>query len=786
MPATFIGVRHHSPACSRVVRDAIAALRPVHVLVEGPADMNDRMDEMLLDHELPVAVFTSYRDDARRHASWSPFCQHSPEWVALTEGRRAGAEVRFIDLPAWHPAFAQRANRYADAERRYTQAVERLCSHFAVDNVDTLWDHLFEIEPAPDLAERLVTYFDVIRGDSGAGDDDTQREAYMARWVRAAVADAGTRPVLVVTGGFHRPALVARCAGGGQGSGPERAAHRVAGAGWPEVPAFPDGAVGGSYLVPFSFRRLDAFDGYQSGMPSPRYYQRLWEAGVEAAGATIVESVVERLRRRRQQVSTADLVAARTLALGLARLRGHPEPGRVDVLDGLVGALVTDALDRPLPWTGRGQLAPGTEPVVVEMVAALSGDVTGRLHPATPHPPLVHDVEAELERNRIPPEGGFRLDLTTPAGLAASRVLHRLRVLAIPGIDRRSGPSPGGEPILGESWELTDSEWRLPAVIEAGSYGATLADAAGAALGDRFQAVGADATGLAGVLFDAALCGLDDLSASVVEETARCVRAVTDLGGLGALLATALGLWRHDRLLGAAGSGALAEIVAVATTRALWLVEGVRGGPGPADDGRLWAIIAVRDAVIHAGPVLGVDRESAVAAFLRCAAHDRPPDLRGASVGMVWVLDEGGGADAGELERAVRAAALPHVLGDFLAGLFAVAREEVVSAPGSEIVALLDEVVGRFGEEQFLVALPSLRLAFSWFPPREREAIARRLLEQRGVEGSARSLLRLATDPHVVAHAHAVEARVSDLLRREALLLRATAEPDDGPGGSGG
>jgi hypothetical protein len=756
--ATFVGVRHHSPACARLVRDLIRGLRPAHVLVEGPADMNGRMDEVLLDHDLPVAIFTSYRDEARHHASWSPFCAHSPEWVALTEGRRAGAEVRFIDLPAWHPAFVDRTNRYADAERRHTDAIGRLCRVFAVDNVDTLWDHLFEIAPGDDLVGHLTAYFDVVRGETEATGEDSAREAYMARWVRAAVADAGGRPVVVVTGGFHRPALVRLC------EGSDGAAS------WPEVPEFPEGSVGGSYLVPFSFKRLDAFDGYQSGMPSPRYYQRLWEAGTEAAGEDIVASVVTRLRRRRQQVSTADLVAARTLALGLARLRGHPAPGRTDVLDGLASALVTDALDRPLPWSGRGQLAPGTDPVVVEMVAALSGDTVGRLHPGTPHPPLVDDVAAEVERCSIPGTGDFRADLTTPAGLDASRVLHRLRVLSIPGVDRRSGPVAGGDPVLVETWQLKESDFRLPALIEAGSYGATLAAAAGAAVGDRFAQAGADAGALASVLFDAALCGLDELSERVVADVARMIGTAADVGDIGALLASALGLWRHDRLLGAAGNVALAGVVDAATSRVLWLLEGMRGGPAPADEGRLRAVVAVRDAVIHAEPVLSVARQAVVELFLRAAAPDRPPDLQGASAGMVWALDEEGAAGATAAERVVRRAGRPDVLGDFLAGLFAVAREQVLDAEPPGIVGLLDEVIGRFGDADFLVALPSLRLAFSWFPPREREAIASHLLDLRGLQGSARSLLRLQAEPALVAGARALEARVDDLLAREALL----------------
>ncbi|MFB9838889.1 DUF5682 family protein, partial [Actinoallomurus acaciae] len=477
MSVTFIGVRHHSPACARLVGRTIEALRPAYILVEGPADVNDRLDELLLGHELPIAIFSHYRDDERSHLSWAPFCAYSPEWVALTAGRAYGAELRFIDLPAWHPALAGRRNRYADAEQRYADAADRLCRAFAVDNVDALWDRLVEVEPDDGLEERLTTYFDLVRGDTEAGEDDTAREAYMAAWIRAAAADAGDRPVVVVTGGFHLPAL-RRLAGEPCGEAEDRPAARgvrrssvgdrpeavragtedgsteVAGcvcrsvpsspmggrsvveddsaevAGcvcraapsssvggrsvvedgsaevtggvcraapwsfaegcWPEVPRPAAGSVAGSYLVPYSFRRLDAFSGYQSGMPSPEYYQRLWEQGAAAAADGLVEVVATRLRGRGVAVSTADLIAARTLSAGLARLRGHPHPARTDILDGLVSALVSDDLDQPLPWTRRGALTPGAHPVVAEMVAALSGYRTGRLHPDTPAPPLVH------------------------------------------------------------------------------------------------------------------------------------------------------------------------------------------------------------------------------------------------------------------------------------------------------------------------------------------------------------------------------------------------------------
>ncbi|MEU6148730.1 DUF5682 family protein [Actinosynnema sp. NPDC047251] len=790
MAATFLGVRHHSPACARLVRDTIAELRPAHVLIEGPSDVNERLDELLLGHELPIALYTYHRDGERSHASWTPFCDYSPEWVALTEGRAAGARVRFIDLPAWHPAFADRDNRYADAEVRYAEAVDRLCREFAVNNVDTLWDHLVEAAPADGLAERLDAYFDLVRGDSAAAEDDRAREAYMARWVRAAVAEAGDHPVLVVTGGFHTPALRALTAStppltkGGvdlpdgdvdsptDGVGLPAAdiglptdgvgfpEDGVDGDGWPVVPKIADRA-GASYLVPYSHRRLDSFTGYQSGMPSPEYYHWLWTDGVEGAAARLLESVVRRLRARKVAVSTSDLIAARALADGLARLRGHDHPARVDVLDGLTGALVSEYLDQPPPWTRRGPLLPGAHPAVVEMVAALSGDRVGRLHADTPAPPLVSAVQAELAAAGLDRDGVHRLDLARPDDLHRSRVLHRLRVLDVPGFSRESGPRGGGDPDPVECWRITFHVHRDPALIEAAAHGATTQEAAGAKLAELVP--GAELPTLSALLFDAVLCGVAAVSDRVLGILADEVGRAGDLESLGRVLADVLSLWRHDRLLGAAGAPALGEVVDAAVTRALWLAEGVQGGPAPAERGRLTALVALRDAVRHASAVVGVTAESAVAVTRRISADHRvPPDLRGAAFGFGWSL--GFPVDAVD---AVRGMAAPATMGDWLAGLFALARDEVLTAEG--VVAVLDEVVGALAEEEFLVALPALRQAFAFFPPAEREAIARMLMARRGVEGSARALLRTPVDPAVLAEAGLLEAAVRRVLVREGL-----------------
>ncbi|MFF0733203.1 DUF5682 family protein [Streptomyces chartreusis] len=765
--AVFLGVRHHSPACARLVGRAIEKLRPAYVLVEGPADMNDRLGELLLGHRLPVAVFSHYRDDTRVATSWAPLCDYSPEWIALRDGRAAGAEVRFIDLPSWHPAFADRAdrqtNRYADAEARYAEATRRLCAHFAVDSVDALWDGLFEIADPDDpdaLQARLDAYFELVRGDAEADTGDRAREEYMASWVRAAVAHAGERPVLVVTGGFHQPALRALTY------------RHDGGRDWPEVPEPPEGALGGSFLVPYSFRQLDAFAGYQSGMPSPGYYQQLWEAGPRTAAQGLMRSVAERLRGRRIAVSTADLIAARGLTQGLALMRGHAYETRVDVLDGLAGALISDDLDQPLPWTGRGTLGAGTHPVVVEMVAACAGEQEGRLHPDTPLPPLVHDVAGQLARLRLAdpaPDGPFTVDLTDSAGLTRSQVLHRLRVLGIPGFTRVSGPADGADPVFTERWEPGAAGGREAALIEAGAYGARLDEAASVVLGERARAAGTEAGPLAGLLFDAVLCGVGPLCDELLEALAAQVGRVPELGPLGEVLTAALGLWRHDRVFGVARGRLLGSVVAGAADRVFWLAEGLHGGPG-VDFARLRALSAARDALLHAPELLSVTREAAAEAAARIGRDRRAPaDLRGAAVGLRWSL---GVPDDPATAVTALASTAADTLGDWLAGLFALAREEVTAgatADGEPLIDVLDGIVAAMTEDDFLTGLPALRQAFAFFPPRERERITQRLLERRGKQGSARSLLRTTADPLLLARARALEENVARLLDRHGL-----------------
>src|SRR4051812_9602966 len=95
----IFGIRHHGPGSARSLRDALEALQPDCILVEGPPDAADVLP-LLADEEMgpPVALLI-YRPDEPRKAAYYPFALFSPEWQAIRYGLMHGVSVRFMDLP---------------------------------------------------------------------------------------------------------------------------------------------------------------------------------------------------------------------------------------------------------------------------------------------------------------------------------------------------------------------------------------------------------------------------------------------------------------------------------------------------------------------------------------------------------------------------------------------------------------------------------------------------------------------------------------------------------------
>ncbi len=778
----FFPVRHHSPAAARLVRQLALEMSPAAILVEGPADFNDRLDQLALPHHLPIAIYSYTRlPDGARRGAFYPFCLYSPEWQALQVGQELGATIRFIDLPWADIATGDiPTHRYADAELRGGSYVAALGDKLGVENFDDVWDTLFEIDADLSVAEYLKRCHHLcvhIRlTDRRVSPADRQREAFMVEQIRQTL-DQQPGHILVVTGGFHSYALFAQLfnvpfeqTAGEQGSRllPEAQSEGGAGENF-SVPADSQSPIPnydrGIALTPYSYQRLDSLTGYDAGMPNPGFYHQVWQDRAVGEGATyrkLLARTVEALREQKQPASTADLIAVEAMAQGLADLRGHAEVWRRDLIDGIIGALIKDEL-------AYGQL----HPFLAAVYEVFRGSERGHLAEATERPPLVHDIRHRLDHYDLEPqirERSVELDLLTRADLARSRVLYQLHVLGIAGYRRTGGTDLAARTDLTWLWEQWRIQWSPDfeaTCIEAAIYGPTLTEAAAARLLERAAAIERKADQAALILLEAALMGLDRLTEPFYQQLVDLIRDdgnfFTVTGALGHLLY----LYRYDETLGTAGAQDIGGLLKETFTRGVWLLESLGQVQGQ-DKALLRGVAVLLETVERCAASLELDQAELVELFQRVGADtSQTPLLRGAVMGALWTLGE---AQTEQLIAGVRYFAAPAMLGDYLTGLFHLAREAAQRQP--DLVLSIDELLMGYADEEFLEALPALRLAFSYFTPREKHHMARTLFTALGQE-TAEPLPELKVSPEMAARVLAFEARLFKAVERYGLRRHA-------------
>ena len=778
----FFPVRHHSPACARVLREVARRVRPAAVLVEGPSDFNPHLDELYLPHQLPVAVYSYVRlSDERRRGAYYPFCEYTPEWQALQAAQELGAAASFIDLPwAEMAALEQVSHRYADPQLRRSPYVETLCRQLGVDDFDALWDALAEQDPELSVEEYLERFHSFCVHarllDENDRTVDRQSEAFMADRVREAAAGEGA--VLVVTGGFHSYALYARVHG--LEFEAEHGDDHVHG----DVHEHEhdhdhgdeddhdhdhdhdhdyDHEIGdrGISLTPYSYGHLDRLRGYNAGMPSPGFYDQVWrdrQRGRALDHRGLLMAVARTLREHGQMASSADLIAVETMALGLASMRGHPQVWRADILDAITGALVKEELD-----LGCGH------PMLDAVLQVFRGDRRGVLAEGTRLPPLYHDVERVLRQHELTPQVGPReveLDLHEKKDLSCSRVLRQLVGLQIDGFALIQGNDMAARDDLAEvreRWQLRWSPEFDATCIKAAIYGPNLADAALARLLERAQEIERDAEAAALLLLEASLMGLAPLALDLHRQLSLIVAVDGSFFSVTGAVDHLLYLYRYDAVLGTSGQATVGALLAEAFARGLWLLEGLGTAPGLEED-LLRGVRVLLETFERCGADLALDRVGLVGVLQRVSVDPgQGATGRGAAVGALWALGE---ADMTAVQDGMQLFADPDQLGDFLAGLFCLARETAQRHP--ELVMGLDGLMMAFDEEEFLHALPSLRMAFTYFTPREKHHLAATLMQALGLADAA-PLAALEVPVATAARVHAFEGQLARTLAKYGL-----------------
>jgi hypothetical protein len=756
----YLPIRHHSPACALNVRKTILQEKPSAVLIEGPSDMTPLVKFILHpETQTPFAVYTTYADKAgrivpvaedggkkrepARFAAYFPFCDYSPELSALRAGKEVDAELRFIDLTWPQHVLAERQSNVDTAKPRsgslldetylrrstYLRALAFRCR---CRDVNELWDQLFEItvgDMAPDdFFRRVAAYCLMARLDTPAEmmeqDGTFARERAMAIAIRDQLTrnkkKGLTAPVVVVTGGFHTAVL------------PDLVNAKKSPEKLEPLDLTADEAQ--TVLMRYSFDRLDALNGYASGMPAPHYYQQVWKLlgeGHPEPYSRIAANVIVQIGRLSREkefpfaLSTADEIAALEQANRLARLRGHSGPSREDLLDGIRSSFVKGALD--------------VEGAVVLSIVrhVLAGTEVGNIPADAGVPPLVEDF-----RRRAVALGlsigdtvhkKFSLDLyRNRSHRNTSRFLHSMDFLKAPLGSITGGPDfvrGRGLELMQEHWQYGWSPLVESALIEASVYGSTVEEAAVNRL--RHAIVDLEGCGQSRntteavrMLVRACRMGLHGSVNQVIDLIGRNVAEdhsfVSLVNGLGELTM----LWQSREPLEAHSLPQIPLLAQTAYQRASFLTRELATCPDDQQDAALAALASLRQ-------ILAGSREDLFdpALFLEAlgdllALPKVPATMVGGAAGVLF-----GEARLTEEHLLTLAAGYlnastgePASTTGFLRGLLCTCREVAWRTP--ELLKRIDELLRSWDEQDFVKAVPDLRLAFTYLTPRETDKVA--------------------------------------------------------------
>jgi Family of unknown function (DUF5682) len=712
------GIRHHGPGSARSLRAALAEQSPDVVLIEGPAEADGLVALAGEEDMRPPVALLGYVPGQPETAAFWPFAVFSPEWQAIRYALGAGVPVRFCDLPAaCQLAMRDGPALRSKAAQSRTDPIGELAAAAGYDDPERWWEDVVEHVPGPSSVFGAIAHaIAILRADDGEpGPGDRAREAHMRKVLRQTVR-AGYQRIAVVCGAWHVPALATL---------PPAAADDRVLRGLPKVKAT-------LTWVPWTYGRLAYASGYGAGVRSPGWYDHLFSADGQPVERWLAKAAAV-LRDQGVPASSAHVIESVRLAEALAALRGRPLAGLEEVTE-----------------AARAVLCEGSDLLTGLIQQRLVvGERLGRVPAATPMVPLQRDLHDQQRTLRLRPEAkprDYDLDLRKPNDLARSHLLHRLALLGV----RWGAPRQDRTRNIGtfrESWQLT---WRPEldlALIEASTWGSTVA----AAATQRARALAAEAAALEELTALVERCLLADLGDALPDALA----AVRDRAALEDdvthLMAALPALVRAARYGDVRGTDP-ARLGGVAAEMITRICAGLPAAVTSLDE---TAERAMRDRIdaVHAatgllaavpgGSSAGADTAGSRARWLdtlgRLSARC-PPLISGRLTRLL--LDAGRLSPddaAARMSRELSAAAPPAAAAGWAEGFLA--GSGLLLLHDDKLLSLADGWLAGLSADAFTTVLPALRRTFGEFAPPERRAIGEKTAR---LDGTGRAPARSA------------------------------------------
>ena len=669
----IFGIRHHSPACARMLVAAAAELKPQAIAVEMPADLQPLLQWLAHPETIaPVAIAAA----AAEHHGLYPFADFSPELAIMRWARAAKVPVHFIDLPMGNNLRMSATDTEADPSNPTDPMVDfsQLIGQEAWDtNVEARavgqpWSAIRRAALAVGVGARLAEGPDAIT---------KQREAYRRHSVPQLPENT-----MVVVGSYHCLALMEQTV----------------------AVEFPEPRAVTASLVPYSYQQIDTRSGYGSGIRDPYWHQCVFNATAEQVREMttgLLVDVAKQLRLLGHPAGTGEIAEANRMALDLATLRGLGAPGRREFLDAVTTVFAHGEI------MGKGRA------IAQALQTVLVGDKQGHAASDAPVPALLTETIAELQALKLPANyknatARLRVDpFSGRTGLQRHLLLERFKVLGISYETERTQGQNRGQSARSYTVSCTWTRSTQTDLSLAAARGVNVEQATSNTIIATLNRSELTATQVTTALSSAICCGIDravtvaldlleqffiaELSLSAALEVAETLAGVTATREAGAQQLTKATAKRCQQLVG--------ELEAVIVAG----IESVAGSTDPADARALGRIVSLK---VHCPT--SIDHQIA---RLKLAGS---PLMQGAALAL-QPEDTTAATVSSWTDRAAR----PRLVG-FLAALGPL-------WPDSELLEGLITQVESQSDSAFVASLPSLRASFDIATAGEKEAFLDRL-----------------------------------------------------------
>ncbi|HHR5884612.1 TPA: DUF5682 family protein [Providencia alcalifaciens] len=811
----FAPIRHHSPACAYSVLALIEQVKPDYVLIEGPNSFNPLIAGLLDgDTRPPVAIMgqTAVKgapeqcdeSDAVTKSAYFPFCEYSPEWQALRIGQQHQAQLRFIDLP-WtaqvecdheseNPHHSLQRERYL----AHSLFIAQLAKKCGCRDHDELWEHLFELRPLASVANWSGFFRDsfvwcaLARLDYEpevlVSEGSTQREAHMQAHIQTIKAAEPNAKIVVVTGGFHTLALI-------EGLGKtadqqfELSTEQQKQFTAQQKLAERDSA----WLIRYSFDRLDALNGYASGMPSPAFYQKVWEGllteradqseqkiAATAAyrnqlGIQFLAYVAEVLREKQFDAAPGFLSVklAAEQSLRLAAFRGHTGAGRYDLLDGLQSAFI------------KGSLDDSQDELWQQIKTCFSGFTLGQIPKGTLSPPLVSETYSLAKAFRFKLDDTLaktsRLDVyRNKQHRLRSRFLHLLTFLEIHFAKPISGPnflSGNQMDLLFEEWQYAwtpNVEGELIALSEKGTQLKSIALNKILAMEKQLEEQGVSRSSQSAVtlLMQAALIGLHQRIPTLFMLLDSYIQQDNKFESLVACGHKLVHLWRGRGFFDLAEDSGIKERINRVVQQTFFCLDQVSQGDEQQQERYFDALLSCRELITFI-PEISPETNYSAEFYAQLNRLDgrlnHTPLIKGAVDAIRYL---GGKIDESvlinEIQRTFSLGSDPELAIGYFIGIMRTAPELVVRLP--MLIEQLNELLNGWDDARFIQVLPDLRFAFSQLTPKQNAQMARVVAQKLSLETQDLTLHQTQFNQQELLQAMELEQKIQHQLIQQGVI----------------